>query len=140
MSIELVPLCTVRAVTRPALVVGEGPAGRRSIIEVASVRVEGERLRGGAEGGPAGDWVLMGPGDVGTVDVRFAFETDDGAVVFVQYGGRLDASVPRADWEIRVAPRFETADPRYAWLNMVQAVGKGRITPDGVTYEWFEVR
>lgn len=140
MSLELVPLCTVRAVTRPAIMVGEGPAGRRSIIEVASVRLEGERLRGGLEGGAAADWVLVGPGNVGTVDVRFTFETDDGAVVFVQYGGRIDVSVPRADWDIRVAPRFETSDERYLWLNTVQAVGKGRITPEGVTYDWFEVR
>ena len=140
MSIELVPLCTVRAVTRPPIVVGEGPAGRRSIIEVASVRLEGERLRAGSEGGAAADWVLMGPGAVATVDVRFAVETDDGATIFVQYGGRIDASVPREQWEIRVAPRFETSDERYTWLNTVQAVGKGHITPEGVTYEWFEVR
>ncbi len=104
------------------------------------MRLEGERLRAGSEGGAAADWVLMGPGAVATVDVRFAVETDDGATIFVQYGGRIDASVPREQWEIRVAPRFETSDERYTWLNTVQAVGKGHITPEGVTYEWFEVR
>jgi hypothetical protein len=27
-------------------------------------------------------------------------------------------------------PRFETGDPRYAWLNRVAAVGEGRLLPN----------
>jgi hypothetical protein len=40
-----------------------------------------------------------------------------------------------------VAPRFETGDKRYAWLNGIQAVGKGTINQDlSVDYEWYEIR
>ena len=40
-----------------------------------------------------------------------------------------------------VAPRFETGDARYAWLNRIQAVGKGTLNEDlSVDYEWYEVR
>jgi hypothetical protein len=38
------------------------------------------------------------------------------------------------------APRFETGDERYAWLNKVQAIGKGRLDGTTLTYEWYEVR
>ena len=54
--------------------------------------------------------------------------------------GRIDLS---RDWEeatIDVAPRFETGDERYQWLNIVQAVGRGRIAGDGLRYEWYELR
>ena len=40
-----------------------------------------------------------------------------------------------------VAPRFETGDARYAWLNRNQAVGKGTLNEDlSVDYEWYELR
>ena len=29
---------------------------------------------------------------------------------------------------------------RYAWLNTVQAVGKGELDGSNLTYEWYEVR
>lgn len=140
MSLELIPLCTATFTVRPPLMVGEGPAGTRMIIEVERVRIEGERLSGSGEGGPAGDWVVVGPGQVATLDVRFTFTTHDGALVFVQYNGRMDAAPPREQRVVYAAPRFETADERYGWLNAVQAVGRGRFSDEGVTYEWYEVR
>ena len=41
-----------------------------------------------------------------------------------------------------IAPVFETGDPRYSWLNEVQAVGKGILSADLTTldYEICEVR
>ena len=36
-------------------------------------------------------------------------------------------------------PRFETGDPRYAWLNTVVAVGEGRVLPGAVEYRVFQV-
>ena len=42
---------------------------------------------------------------------------------------------------IYVAPRFATGDERYAWLNRIQAVGKGILNQDlSLDYEWYEVR
>jgi hypothetical protein len=42
----------------------------------------------------------------------------------------------------RVAPVFETGDPRYSWINEVQAVGKGVLSADKtrLDYELCEVR
>jgi hypothetical protein len=141
MAIELVPLCTLRLQTRPPIAIGTGPAGTRLVSEVANGEVLGDRLRGQMEG-IAGDWLLIGPEGTGTIDVRGTLRTNDGASIFVQYNGRLDGS---RGWQfpmtVYVAPRFETGDERYAWLNRIQAVGKGTINEDlSVDYEWHEVR
>jgi hypothetical protein len=141
MAIELVPLCTIRLQAKPPAEVGAGPAGTRVIFDVASVEVTGDRLRGQMEG-ITGDWVLIGPEGTGTLDVRETLRTDDGAVIFVQYQGRADLSQGlQPGLIVYVAPRFETGDERYAWLNRIQAVGKGTINADlSVDYEWYEVR
>jgi len=84
----------------------------------------------------------LGPEGTGTVDDRWTLRTDDGAVIFVQFTGRLDAS---QGWQfpmtVYVAPRFETGDKRYGWLNRIQAVGKGIFSEDlSLDFEWYEVR
>lgn len=141
MPLKLVPLCTIRATLPSPVVVGQGPSGFRVVGEVASAIVEGDRLRGTMKGHAAADWIIVNDG-IATIDVRLTVATHDGAIVLVQYQGRADMSGGIGSSPIYVAPRFETADPRYAWLNAVQAVGKGRLSPDGheISYEWFEVR
>src|SRR5512146_2823362 len=117
MTIELVPLCTLHAQLKPPIEVGTGPAGTRLIFEVASAQVQGDRLRGELVGAAAADWLLIGPEGTGSLDVRVTFRTDDGA------------------------PRFETSDERYVWLNRIQAIGKGTVQEDlSLDYEWYEVR
>ena len=77
-------------------------------------------------GSAAADWVLIGPEGTGTLDVRAAFSTDDDATIFVQYHGRADLSEGlNLPLTVYVAPRFETCDERYMWLNRIQAIGKG---------------
>jgi Protein of unknown function (DUF3237) len=142
MAIELVPLCTMRAQLKPPIEVGAGPAGTRLILECASFQVQGDRLRGEMMGAAGGDWACIGQEGTATLDVRATLGTDDGATIFIQYNGRLDASqglqFPATAY---VAPRFETSDERYAWLNRIQAVGKGTLYEDlSVDYEWYEVR
>jgi Protein of unknown function (DUF3237) len=142
MAIELVPLCTLLIQCKPPIQVSAGPAGTRLIVELVSAQVKGDRLRGEMLGAAAADWVIVGPEGTGTVDVRMTLQTDDGAIIFVQYNGRLDTSrglqFPMTAY---VAPCFETGDDRYAWLNRIQAVGKGILNEDlSLDYEWYEVR
>ena len=86
--------------------------------------------------------MTIGPGGMGTLDIRETIRTDDGATIFVQYQGKLDLSKGmQFPMTAYVAPRFETGDERYAWLNRIQAVGKGTLNEDlSVDYEWYEVR
>ncbi|HWD51526.1 MAG TPA: DUF3237 domain-containing protein [Acidimicrobiales bacterium] len=139
MPLELIPLCTIDVTLAEPIVVGEGPAGVRLIYEVLDLTVEGDRLRGTLLGRAGADWVTVS-GPVGSIDVRCTIQTHDGAIVLAQYLGRTDLSGGPGNSPIYVAPRFETADPRYRWLNAVQAVGKGVLDGSRLRYEWYEVR
>ncbi|QYG93781.1 DUF3237 domain-containing protein [Iamia sp. SCSIO 61187] len=139
MTIELVPLCDVDITLSDQVLVGEGPSGLRVVAEVGGIVVEGDRLRGGGRGTSGADWVTI-VGGIATVDVRFTIETHDGAVVYVTYTGRSDFREGPGAHPIYAAPKFETGDERYAWLNLVQAVSKGTLDGDHVRYEIAEVR
>lgn len=138
-SIDLVHLCSVRAQLAPVLLDGT-PLGTRVVYEVTRAEIDGDRLRGTAVG-PGADWLLVGPDGTGMLDVRFTLRTHDDAHVLIQYHGRSDVRGGPGSSPVYVAPRFETGDARYAWLNLVQAVGKGTFDPEAVTitYDWFEV-
>jgi hypothetical protein len=139
MTIELIPLATMVAELEQPFILDGTPAGGRWIFEVASVTIEGERLRASLKGRAAADWLVAGPDGTGTLDVRTLLETHDGALVFVQYNGRVDLTAAGAA-PTYTAPRFETGDDRYRWLNRIQAVGKGTLSGSKLTYELYELR
>jgi hypothetical protein len=149
---ELVHEMTMRCVVGGGVVTpGAGPLGMRVVASLSGGTVRGERINGSLQGAGA-DWLLIGSDGYGRVDVRGQIVTSDGAAVYVQYFGLLEmnsavgqASVdPTAetgyeDQYFRVAPRFETGDERYAWLNTSLFVAEGRIATDGVEYEVFRL-
>lgn len=140
--IELTPLFTAVVDVAPPLSIGTGPSGDRTVNHLRSVVVEGERFSGELAGPAAADWMVR-TGAIGVVDVRMTIRTPDDALVYVQYGGRLDLSNPSAGFTALVAAVFETGDDKYAWLNSVQAVGKGKLTlgTDGtrIDYEFYQI-
>ena len=144
MAIELVPLCTMHIQLKTPIEVGVGCAGRRSIIEIESAKVDGGRLHAEMVGTACADWFLIGPDGTGTIDVRWALRTFDGAIIFLQYHGRVAGDLSEGAQlpvTVYVAPRFETSDERYTWLSRIQAIGKGTIHEDlTLDYEWYEVR
>jgi hypothetical protein len=141
MAIELVPLCTIDVALAPPIIVGVTPTSTRVIGEITALTIEGERLRATMKGAAGADWLTMAPDNsVGRPDVRYAVETDDGAVIYVHYGGILDmAAFPPV---AIVTPLFDTGDERYAWLTRIQAVGKGTFSEDmsRLSYEVYELR
>jgi hypothetical protein len=48
--------------------------------------------------------------------------------------------VDPASYYFRIAPMFETASPKYDWLNRIVAVGSGHRFTDGPLYSVFEVQ
>jgi len=139
-AIELVPLCTATITLADPMVLPNTPAGTRIIVEVQDAKLEGERLRGKQKGAAAADWLTLGPDMTGTLDVRALFETDDGALIFTSYKGRMDMSQGPGTSPIYVAPLYDTGDERYAWINKIQAVAKGIIDGTTLTYEIYELR
>jgi len=69
---------------------------------------------------------------------RLTLKTDDGAFIFVEYGGRADMG----SGLIASAPTFQTGDERYAWLNSVQALGAGQLdqSTGRLEYTMYEVK
>jgi hypothetical protein len=135
---------------------GQSPWTSRRVGYVTGGRFEGPRLAGEILPG-GGNWSTSGeiaPGETaGTFDARVLWKTGDGAMIYVTYTGRSvisdavsaafrdadHADVPSSDYYIRIAPVFETADPRYAWLNGVLAVGCGHRTATGIRHSIFAV-
>jgi len=126
-----------------------------TIFHSDSGTVEGPRIKGHIIA-PTGDWLRTMPGGSLRVDARMSIATDDGAQIYVQYGGviaiapvhfaRMAAGeiLHAAEMYFVTAPTFQTADPRYAWLNQVQAIGKAVALKGGeggyVRYDVFAVK
>ncbi|HZZ35294.1 MAG TPA: DUF3237 domain-containing protein [Caulobacteraceae bacterium] len=153
----MTPLCDVDIALEDGapIVLGRSPWRNRRVSYITGGRFEGPRLKGEVRAG-GGDWSESGAGEDGEaltlLDVRSIWVTHDGAQIYVAYGGRL--VIPRAalgafrdpakveglpedSYYFRTALTFETDDPRYAWLNQVVAVGRGRRTARGVRYAVF---
>ncbi|MEA3056730.1 MAG: hypothetical protein QOD30_2162 [Actinomycetota bacterium] len=84
--------------------------------------------------------VSSADGSIITLDVRATLETDDGALLYAHYSGRIDAT--RQPLTVYSTPLFDTGDERYDWLARIQVVGKG-VIDDAMTridYELFELR
>lgn len=129
---------------------GKTPLGERRVVPVKGGRFEGPRLKGTvAEGGS--DWILARPDGSLQLNVRLVLKTDDGALIGMTYQGyrhgpqavmdRLNRGekVDPSEYYFRTAPFFETAAPKYAWLNGIVAVALGHRLPTGPVYQVFEL-
>jgi len=131
--------------------IGAAPYGRRLVFIVSGGSFDGPKLRGTYHAG-GGDWYLALANGAGELDVRATLETHDGALILMTYRGVLSAApdvVERAtsgadvstrEYYFRTAPRFETGDERYAWLNTTVCVAYGWFGPNRVGYRVFGIR
>ena len=149
-------LFEARVALHPELDLGAGPEGQRVILFVKDGRFDGPRLRGRVVPNSGADWVRVRPDGGSHLDVRFCLETDDGALIYAHWHGRFHASPEHFDYAMdlakpddsagaeryyfRASPEFETADPRYAWLNNIVAVTKSRTGGGGVVHRVFELK
>jgi len=149
----LKPLFSMRAELASSEDTGDGALGRRLRDSVGEGVFSGPRLKGVMLPGSA-DWRLLRRDGTSVVDARVMLQTEDGATIYMSYGGRVVVPahvLPRirdpeqrhlvdpAEYYFRIAPVFETGAERYVWLNNVVAIGSGRVTRRGVDYDVFEV-
>jgi len=130
--------------------VGATPNGNRRVGLVSGGVFQGERLRGTVLPGGA-DWIVVRADGSTTLDVRLVLETDDKALIGMTYRGMRHGpaavmervnrgdTVDPSEYYFRTAIAFETASPKYDWLNRIIAIGTGRRPPEGPVYEIFEV-
>ena len=140
----------LRAIVGAPQELGHVRGGRRRIVPILGGVVEGPSLRGSIVPGGA-DWQLIQPDGLSELDTRYAIQTDDGAVIYVQNAGlrtaapevmqRLLAGEPVDPSLVyfRTVPRFETAAPHLQWLTRAIFVGFGERHPDLVVVRFFKV-
>jgi Protein of unknown function (DUF3237) len=144
------PLFVMRLDVRPLQIIGAAPRAYRRVGVVPGGSFDGEGLSGQVLDG-GNDWQNVRSDGSTTLDVRLVLKTSDDALIAMTYRGirhgapdvivRVEKgeAVDPAGYYFRVVPLFETAAPRYAWLNNVVAVGIGHRCTDGPIYSIFEV-
>ena len=118
--------------------VGEGPKGTRLVVDVTEITLKGDRVNATLATNDGADWgTVSEDGILMALDVRFTLKTDDGAFIYVEYGGRGNL----AEGTIAVAPTFQTGHEKYKWLNSVQAIAAGQVNLETgkLIYRLYEV-
>ena len=149
MKLEL--LMSYHANLPNSIAVGAGPFGNRLIVEVEGGEFEGPKLKGTFRKLSGADWLTLSEDGYGHLDVRVTAETHDGAYIYIEYFGKLEMTdgVQKAlagegeteygDAYFMTSPRMQTGDPRYAWVNNIVCVARGRLREGRVEYEVFQV-
>ena len=130
--------------------IGAVPHGTRVTAPIAGGHFEGPRLRGKVLPG-GGDWTLLRGDGVLELDLRVTLETDDGALIHLASFGlrhgppEIIAALARgetvdpATYYFRTTARFETAHPKYAFLNRLLAASAGDRRAAGPIYTIDEI-
>jgi hypothetical protein len=131
--------------------VGAVPRGTRRTVPIAGGHFEGPLLRGAVLPAGSADWTLLRGDGVLELDLRATLRTDDGALISMRsFGLRhgppdVIAALGRGEtvdptrYYFRTTPRFETAHPKYAFLNRLIAVATGDRRGAGPIYTIHEV-
>jgi hypothetical protein len=149
---ELEYVASYEATLSEPEIIGPVAEGMRANFYVTGGTLRGPRLNGKLR--PVGaDWLTVRTDGVAVLDVRATFETDDGALIYVSYGGMIDMGPdgyrnfidgnppPPEGVDIRMTPKFQTSHPDYLWLNRAVCVGigKGYLDQSRVCYDVYEV-
>jgi hypothetical protein len=117
--------------------VGETPEGIRVDYLGLGGDVSGPALNGKLLAGSA-DHLFVRPDGIGMIRVRAVAETNDGAMLEVEYTGSLELgedgyerartnTLPAYPGFV-IAMRILTGHPRYRWLNRAQLLGFGQVS------------
>jgi hypothetical protein len=122
-----------------AEVVGATPEGYRINFYVKDGTVKGPSID--AKVRPeGGDWMCIRPDGIGMVDISITYETSDGALILERAGGVFDlgpdgySKVVEQRFEgsppFYATPSWDTAHPKWQWINRLQGFGVGRVVLD----------
>lgn len=133
MTLQLLPLATLRITILRQTRVDGLPHGARLVGEAAECVLEGDGIHA-TMAGTSSDWLTLHPDGSVSVDARLLLQTAGGGHLTVTYRGKATA-LPATGAPVYIVPTFETDDPDLAWLNTVQAVGKGIREESLLVYE-----
>lgn len=128
-------LFRMTALVSSPISISDGPQGSRMIVPTTGGAIEGAKINGRVLSGA--EWATLRSDGSIKADVRLVLETDDGAAILMTYNGI--ATLVGKSLTVRIAPLFETGDPKYTWLNNVQTVGIGTPTDTGIDYDIYQI-
>jgi hypothetical protein len=129
---------------------GEIGHGVRRIIPITGGTVKGEGISGNVCAFGA-DFQIIRPNELIELEAKYAFETDDGAVVYVENKGlrfgpvdllqKLKRGEPLDPKLIyfRTVPKFETGHEKYHWLMENLFIGSAARHADRVVIDVHQV-
>ena len=129
---------------------GDIGTGVRRIIPITGGEVKGKDVNGKVCAFGA-DFQIIRPNELIELEAKYAFETDDGAVVYLENKGirfgpvellqklkRGEPVDPKLIY-FRTVPKFETGSEKYRWLMENLFVGVGARHPDRVEIDVHQV-
>ena len=146
---------TITAQIGDVTTAGEIGHGVRRIIPITGGEVKGEGINGKGVNGKVlafgADFQIIRPNELIELEAKYAFETDDGAVVYVENKGirfgpvdllqklkRGEPVDPKLIY-FRTVPRFETGSEKYRWLMENLFIGSAARHADRVVIDVHQV-
>lgn len=141
---------SVRATLAPAIEQGEVDQGRKRFIAITGGTVSGPKLVGEVLPG-GGDWQVILPGGLTSIEARYFLKTTDGTVIEVTNPGVRTAApevieklakgenVDPAAYYFRTTPHFSVKAGPYEWLRRKVFVARGIRKPDSVVIDFYSV-
>jgi hypothetical protein len=130
---------------------GSAGSARTQYWEMTKATLEGPNISATTPM-PGIDWFTPWGEGYGRPHVRLPFQTDDGALILLEYRGIVhatpafqraverDVATEWADQYMRMALSFETSSPRYSWLTESLFISRGRLLGSKrLEYEIFRV-
>ena len=141
---------TITARVGDVVTAGDTGHGVRRIVPITGGEVRGETVNGTVC--PFGaDFQIIRPNGLIELEAKYAFETDDGAIVYVENKGirfgpadvlqKLTRGEPVDPGQIycRTVPKFETGAEKYRWLMEHLFVASVARHPERVVIDVFQV-
>jgi hypothetical protein len=130
---------------------GSEPNPRTQYWQMSRATLNGPRIRATSVM-PGIDWFTPYAEGYGRPHVRLPFQTDDGAVILLEYRGIVHATQAfvqavredtATDWDdqyMRMALTFDTTSNRYKWITRSLFLARGRlVAAKSIEYEVYRV-
>ncbi|HEY1494969.1 MAG TPA: DUF3237 domain-containing protein [Candidatus Solibacter sp.] len=148
--IRLVHVTDLIVTVAPPIEIGATHAGTRRVIPITGGEAKGPGLCGRVL--PAGgDFQVLRRDGVAELNARYAIQTDDGAMIYIENTGlrhgpanameklQRGETVDPGIIYFRTTPRFETGAEPYLWLTRHVFVAEGARRPDCVELAVFQI-